>query len=191
MRAVLVSICLVAFAACGTTGSAKRSESLIDASKRYEEGLRWGRFEDAAASRLPHDREAFLDERDELAENLRIDDYEVLRVHIAKDEERARLTVKYTWHKDDEGVVRETVVDERWVWKRGDWYLERATHKRGDKMPGIPDARPEDKEGDGDKDDDLDGRPDDRGGVNDEPVNEQAGEPGSQAPRRAAASAGG
>jgi hypothetical protein len=131
--ALLLPFLLVA---CANQG-AKHTENLLDASRGYEEGLRWGRYEDAAARRLPPDREAFLDDRDALAENLRIDDYEVIRVHVDHTHAHAHLTVKYTWHLDDEGVVRETVVEEDWVRKGADWFVEHDSKKRGDDMPGV------------------------------------------------------
>jgi hypothetical protein len=133
---IRLGLVLLVLSGCAASGQ-QQLENLLDCSKRYEEGLRWGRHEDAASVRLPRDREQFLDERDQLAEDLRIDGYEVMRVHMGKDKKTARLTVKYSWFMDDEGVLRETVVDEFWVLKGSEWLIEREHKKRGDDMPGI------------------------------------------------------
>ena len=140
MRA-LVGVCLL-LAACG--GTKKQTENLLETSMRFQEGLRWARFEDAAAHVPPEEREAFLDEHDELGEDLRIDDYEVIRVHFKDSHDVAMVQVKYTWHLDGEGIVKETVTDQRWELHGKVWWMSKELHKRGDDMPGIakdPDAK--------------------------------------------------
>jgi hypothetical protein len=144
---IVAAACLVVMAACAS--QQKKTESLLEQSQRYQEGLRWQRFEDAASHVPPSQREAFLDEHDELSEDLRIDDYEVIRVKFKKDHEEARVQVKYTWHLDSEGVVKETVTDQRWERHGVNWWLADEVVKRGENMPGVtkkpakPEADPE------------------------------------------------
>ena len=134
MRILLVAT-LAALAACASPQ--KRTESLLETSTRFQEGLRWGRFEDAAAHVPPAERESFLDEHDKLGDDLRIDDYEVIRVHFKDGHEEAQVQVKYSWHLDGEGVVKETVTDQLWKLHGSAWWLEEEAKKRGEDMPGI------------------------------------------------------
>jgi hypothetical protein len=133
MRVLVASLLVVA--ACA--GSQKHTENLLDQSTQYQEGLRWGRYEDAAAHVPPAEREAFLDEHDALAEELRIDDYEVIRVHVKKDHDEAMVQVKYTWHLDSKGIVNETVTDQLWERKGANWWMKEELYKRGEDMPGV------------------------------------------------------
>ena len=166
---ILIALTL-ALAACASRQ--KQTENLLETSVRFQEGLRWSRFEDAASHVPPREREAFLDEHDELGKDLRIDDYEVIRVHFKDDHEEAQVQVKYSWHLDGEGIVKETVTDQRWRLHGSVWWMEDEAKKRGEDMPGVKAALKKDKEKDqdqdktepGDKDTEATPEPDSAGG---------------------------
>jgi hypothetical protein len=128
-------------AACGATP--KQTDILIESSTAYQEGVRWGRFEDAALYLRPEQRDAFLDERDALGEDLRIDDYEVIRVHMASGQKSARVRVKYTWHLDSVGKVHESVTEQSWTRDGTRWQLDREVMKRGEPLPGVLETSPD------------------------------------------------
>ena len=133
MRSLALVVLLAA--ACG--GTQKPSQNLMEDLRAYHEGLRWQRFEDTAA-RLPASmREAFLDARDELEDELRVDDYEITRVRFGRSEKVAHVQVKVSWHLDSVGVVHETVVEQRWEEKKRAWFLFGEKVKRGEPMPGL------------------------------------------------------
>lgn len=140
-------LALVVLLAAGCGGQQKNVDDLIDSARGYHEGVRWRRYEDAAARRVPAEREAFLDERSELDEDLRIDDYEIERVKIRTGHKAAILQVKYTWHLDSVGVVHDTVVVQAWEHRGRDWLLVTEYRKRGEPMPGVAEA-PEGEETD-------------------------------------------
>ena len=122
----------------GACGAAQREPEPLDQAVRlYNDGLRWQRF-DEAASRLPVDRrDDFLDQRDQLHDDLRISDYDVIRVRYDGKQRRARVQVKYTWYLESRGVVHETHAVQ--TWHRGDeiWVLRGERHLRGEAMPGL------------------------------------------------------
>jgi hypothetical protein len=102
----------------------------------YNEGIRWDRLA-TAASRVPvAEREDFIDLREELAENLRIADWEVVQVKRVGDS-RAKVSVKYTWYLDDEGIVHETQTSQKWERRAKAWVLVAEEFARGDEMPGV------------------------------------------------------
>jgi hypothetical protein len=139
-RFIAAAIALAVLAA-GCAHSAKRGEDLTESVRTYHEGVRWQRFP-AAASRIPADqREDFVEERDRLAEDLQVSDYEVVRVS-SRGERRAEVQVKYTWYLDSEGVVRKTHAVEEWERHGKIWLLVAERHLRGDPMPGLA-AAPE------------------------------------------------
>jgi hypothetical protein len=125
---------MIVMAALGAgCSAAPKGDTLMDAVRTYNEGVRWERF---AASRVPsQEREDFLDEREILAEDLRITDYEVVRV---KDTgEAADVQIKLTWYKDSEGTVRDTWVKQAWERQGKAWRIVGESLVRGAEMPGL------------------------------------------------------
>lgn len=112
-------------------------EQLTTDLRGYNEALRWRRYDDAAA-RLPVvEREAFLDARQELDEDLRIDEYEVERIKLSKDEKTAVVQVRYVWHLDSIGVVHETIQEQDWEFQPPGWLLIAERRKRGHPLPLV------------------------------------------------------
>jgi hypothetical protein len=152
MRILVALAAVASLGACAT--QQKKSESLKESSWHYQEGLRWARFEESAALVPPREREAFLDEHDKLADDLRIDDYDVVRIVYKSGSDEAQVQVKYKWHRDGEGLVKETVTEQRWKLHGTAWYLEDELKKRGEDMPGVDEAskkaqeKPDGKPGD-------------------------------------------
>jgi hypothetical protein len=134
-----LAIAMVATAlAVGCAHAPRKGEDLAESVRTYHEGVRWQRFP-AAASRIPTaQRDEFVEERDRLADDLQISDYEVVRVS-ARDEKRAEVQVKYTWYLDSEGVVRKTHAVEEWERHGKVWLMVDEHRLRGDPMPGLAD----------------------------------------------------
>jgi hypothetical protein len=143
MRALALTV-LVLFAAVACAPRAKGAEQLLDSVRTYHEGLRWQRIP-VAASRVPADERAeFIAEWDQLGDDLRITDYEVIT--IADGERAAVVEIKYSWYLDSEQVVHDTRVREEWE-KQGEIWIRVSAHRlRGVEMPGI--AEPLDAEDD-------------------------------------------
>jgi hypothetical protein len=132
---------MVWIALLGACGHAPRGESLLDAARTYNDGVRWERFAAAAVAIPPAEREAFLDERDELAEDLRITDCEVVRV---KDEgDSATIQVKLNWYLESEGIAHDTWAKQTWEHHGKSWRIVAEERVRGDAMPGLPDRLPD------------------------------------------------
>ena len=137
MRRVVLALAVVACgAACG--GNQKPQDDLLYNVRGYQEGLRWRRYEDSASRLAPSKREAFLDKRDELDDELRVDDYEIMRVKMQAQGKKATVQVKLTWHLDSVGIVKDTVVEESWERHKTGWFLVGEKLKRGPEMPGVP-----------------------------------------------------
>lgn len=129
----IATLLLLVLAACGHV---PRAEGLMDAVRTYNEGVRWERFTAAAATVPARERDAFLDEREELADDLRITDYEVVRVKD-KGPDAADVQVKMIWYQDSVGTVRETWARQRWERQGKAWRITGEHLVRGDDMPGL------------------------------------------------------
>jgi hypothetical protein len=130
MRAILL-VCLVA------CGSAQRPEPLGDAVRSYNEGVRWERFSMAAAHLPPAERGTWVDESDERAKDLKITDYDIVKIEPRGDRE-AKVQVKLSWYKESEGVVRETHATQTWERHGKAWLMVDEARLRGPEMPGLP-----------------------------------------------------
>ena len=105
--------------------------------RAFQEGLRWRKY-DMAADYVPaRERERFLDAHDDVDTDLRIDDYEVMRVKLEDSQSKAQVRVKYTWHLDSVGSVHDTVVEESWEKQGKIWRIVGSEHRRGEEMPRL------------------------------------------------------
>ena len=133
---LLVITTLAAPLATGCGGVPKAGETLMESVQTYNEGVRWERFA-AAASRLPAaERLAFIDAADARSKDLKVTDYEVVRVASMSDKV-AKVQVRLSWYRETEGTLRETHAVQTWRRSGKVWVLQRQARLRGPAMPGI------------------------------------------------------
>lgn len=118
-------------------GSQLKPDTFMVTVRSYNEDLRWRRLPSAASKLPPAQRLSFLDEREALEDDLRIDDWEVKRVRWSGDRLRARVQVRYTWHSDRRGIVRKTTALQRWERHGKRWLMVEEYQLRGHDMPGL------------------------------------------------------
>ncbi len=131
MRAAV--LCLLV--ACGGLAP-KQPETLSDSIRAYNDGVRWGRFEVAAIHIPPKQRSQFVDEADERAKDVKITEYDVVRVE-QRGEREARVQIKLEWYKDSEGTVHETHAMQTWERHGKEWLMVDEARLRGVEMPGL------------------------------------------------------
>lgn len=133
MRQTAILVCLLV-SACGAV---QQPEPLTDAVRSYNDGVRWERFEIAAVHVPPHDRSKFVDDADERAHDVKITDYDVIKVE-PRGEKEARVTVKLSWYKESEGTLHETQAVQTWEKHGKGWLVVDESRVRGTEMPGLP-----------------------------------------------------
>ena len=132
----LVTLVLI-LAACGS--AQKDQETLSESIRSFNDGVRWGRFAMAASRLPPQQRGEFVDKMDERADDLKITDYEVVRVEPLSPKE-AKVQVKLSWYKNSEGLLRETHAMQTWERVGKTWLMVDSARVRGAEMPGLPDS---------------------------------------------------
>jgi len=132
MRYLLIAM----LAACGAMNGPKE-DGLDESIRSYNDGMRWARFEIAAAHLPPKQRSQFVDESDERAKDLKITDYDVVRIE-QHGEREAHVQIKVSWYKNSEGIVRETHAMQTWERHGKAWVLVDEQRLRGAEMPGLP-----------------------------------------------------
>src|SRR4051812_45902342 len=101
MRAVLLVVLLTA---CHPPTA---GDTLGESIRSYNEGIRWQRYDNAAVHVPAAERSQFVDDADERAKDIKITDYEIVKVE-QKTERVAQVQVKLSWYSDSEGKLRET-----------------------------------------------------------------------------------
>jgi hypothetical protein len=127
---------LVFVVACGGLAP-RQGDTLGDSVRAYNDGVRWGRFEVAAIHIPAKQRSQFVDEADQRAKDLKITEYDIVRVDQHGDRE-ARVQVKLEWYRDSEGTVHETHAVQTWEHHGKDWLMVDEARLRGVEMPGLP-----------------------------------------------------
>lgn len=145
MNSKLLGWVLVAAVAGGCGPAGKRQTPLIDQLREFNESVRWQQFDKAALSVPVLEREDFLDEREELAEDLEIDDFVIKRMRYRNARTWARVDVLYTWHLDSRGIVHKTTARQIWEVSGKAWIITAETRVRGEPMPGLNEPEPEDE----------------------------------------------
>ena len=127
---------LVGVLGCGGL-SPKEPETLGESVRSYNEGIRWGRYEVAAIHVPVKQRSQFVDEADLRAHDLKITEYDIVRVDQRGDRE-ARVQIKMSWYRESEGTLHETSSMQTWERPGKDWLLVDEARLRGTEMPGLP-----------------------------------------------------
>jgi hypothetical protein len=136
MKAFILGLAL-GLAACGANTAAQSRETLADSIRTYNDGVRWQRFT-VAASLLPErERGRFADEMDQRANEVKITDYEVIRVDT-KTAREAKVHVKLAWYRESEGKLLETHAVQTWERRGKSWLMVEEARLRGPEMPGLP-----------------------------------------------------
>jgi hypothetical protein len=128
---------LLVVAACGPGLGAVSEETLTDSVRDYNDGIRWQRWDNAAAYLPQPERSKWLDDQDALAKDLKITEYDVVRV-TPKGDKEAKVQIKMSWYKANEVTVHETHAMQTWEHHGKKWVLVEEERQRGDEMPGLP-----------------------------------------------------
>jgi len=116
---------------------------LTESVRSFNDGVRWERFSIAAVRVPPPERSQFVEDMDERAGDLKITDYEVVRVD-ERGAREARVQVKLSWYRTSEGTLRETHALQTWERRGKAWMMVAEARVRGAEMPGLPEpARPQ------------------------------------------------
>jgi hypothetical protein len=135
VRASLFAV--VVLAACGARAGS--TETLTESIRSFNEGVRWERFAVAAVRIPPRERSQFVEEMDARAEDLKITDYEIVKVD-ARGAREARVQVKLSWYRTSEGTLRETHAVQTWERQGKAWMMVAEARVRGAEMPGLPEG---------------------------------------------------
>ena len=135
MRALLIPLLMLGCGAAQTHPEDDLAESI----RQFNDGVRWGRYEVAASSIPPLQRAQFVDDMDERGDDLKITDYDIVKVDPHGSRE-ARVQIKIGWYKTSEGTVHETHAQQTWERQGKTWLMVEEKRLRGTEMPGLSES---------------------------------------------------
>jgi hypothetical protein len=121
----------------------RAGETLTESVRSYNDSVRWERFEVAANHLPPDQRSQRLDEWDQRGHDLKITDYDIVKVD-QKSSREARVQIKVSWYRESEGTVHETQALQTWERRGKDWMMVDEARVRGTEMPGLTEPVPRD-----------------------------------------------
>lgn len=97
----------------------------------FNEGLRWGRYNEVLPSVSPAALEHFSAMHQGWGDTIQISNAEVLHSVVDDKAKKASIEVKFTWYKIDELVVHDTVTLQHWEMQKATWYLVAEEYRSG------------------------------------------------------------
>jgi len=132
-NSTLVRTAGTALLVAGCLAGASQRDRLMEALYDYNDAVRWGQT-NVAAAYLPREARARFLARHRMAD-LQIADYELVQIDLAEDKEHAQVTVDVTWALRSEGLIRQSAFEQSWVQKEGKWSLAKERQVGGTRMP--------------------------------------------------------
>lgn len=127
-RAAFGLLALLLCAACGAEGP---KDKLRHAAFLFNDGLRWGRYQEVLPRVDPEARDHFMEVHAEWGDKVQISDVEPVQYVFSEDGDRADVTVQFTWYRIDELVVRTTRTTQHWEQRDGEWIMIGEEHVAG------------------------------------------------------------
>src|SRR5262249_29902470 len=124
-------------AGCIAGGGYSTRDRVLAAAREYNEGVRWGRFEQAAAYLELGRRRGFVDRHQALEDELQFADYELVRLEVDRSDRKqpsATARVEYSWLLKRSGLLEKTSTDQRWEEHDGQWRLTSEVRVKGAPM---------------------------------------------------------
>jgi hypothetical protein len=124
-----------ALAACALLSACGMAEGPREKLQRtafaFNEGLRWGRDAEVLPRVDPAALAGFQALHAGWGGEVQISGVEILQSVVDKKLDKAVLTVKYTWYRQSEMVVNDTVTLQHWERRKGEWWMVAEQYQSG------------------------------------------------------------
>lgn len=125
--------------ACAAQRDAMR-DKLELSTRNYTRAMRWGDWETAAQYVPEESFSAYLRRGESLRKKVEVVDHELLRLDYAAHSGTATARYQVHWQRDREIVIRDSIIDEKWVFFEGRWYIVSQRRVSGAPMELIGEA---------------------------------------------------
>ena len=134
MKLGVAVVLLIAFGGCIAGMGYSTKDKVTEAARDYNDGVRWGRYEQAGQHLAKDKRDAFVERHKALDDELEIADYEMTSIEVDKSDRkvtRAYAHLDYTWTLKRRGLVERTSTKQTWEEHDGDWVMTKEERVKG------------------------------------------------------------
>jgi hypothetical protein len=133
----ILSLIAILYSGCISGFGYSQQDRVTLAAREYNNGVRWGRLEQAAMHLQQKERKHFYDQHKDLEDDLEIADCEMVSLELDKSDKkhpRAIARVEYTWSLKTVGLVEKTFTEQKWEELGGDWVMMSETRTKGEPL---------------------------------------------------------
>jgi hypothetical protein len=143
--AVCVWLFVLVLPGCLMGAGYSTKDRVTTAAREYNDGVRWGKYEQAAIHIAKGKRELFMEKHKNLEDELEIADYEMVALDIDRsDRKHDKITarVEYTWTLKRVGLVEKTTTRQTWEEHDGDWLMAKEERIKGSPLTLFDEPAP-------------------------------------------------
>ncbi len=123
---------IVLFVSSGCAIAEGPKEKLSKISYNFNEGLRWGRYNDVMPVVDNGTIDSFTKMHKEWGKVVKVSGIETLQTMYDAKTKKAQVTNKYVWYRSNEMVVHETVTVQNWEYIDGRWRMMAEEYQSGE-----------------------------------------------------------
>ena len=130
----ILSLVAILFSGCMAGMGYSAKDRVKTAAEEYNEGIRWGKLEQAGIHIKKDLRKKFWDRYKAVEDDLEIADSEMISLEVDKTDkkhDRATCRVQYSWSLKQVGLVEKTSTEQKWEEEKGEWVLVSETRTKG------------------------------------------------------------
>lgn len=139
VRSAMLVLLGAAVAGC-MTPSQNRQDALVRITHEYNNGLRWGRYQDVTAHLAADEAQRFLARADRAGDDFEMADAEITAIGFKDGGTGADVVVDFTWYNQRRALVRKTRVGEEWRYRDGRWLCVAQRRLGGDRFPLVAES---------------------------------------------------
>lgn len=110
---------------------------LTESIHRYNDAVRWNKYKVAASFVPAQERQTYIKRKQDMAESMRVLEYDLQEVEHNSHDSTARVTVRYTWLELPSNIVQRTRLRQHWTFGDAQWLLEKSEEVK-DKVEPVP-----------------------------------------------------
>ena len=131
----ILSLVALLFSGCMMMGMGySTKEKVTAAAQEYNDGVIWGKLEQASLHIKKEQRNRFWEKHKALEDDLEFADCEMVGLDIDKSDkkhDRATARMVYTWTLKTVGLLQKTNTEQKWEETNGDWIMVSETRTKG------------------------------------------------------------
>lgn len=135
LRGFIGAVLLAGAFLAGCGGAQSPKTMLTESIHRYNDAVRWNKYKVAASFVPAKERETYIKRKQDIAETMRIMEYDLQEVEHNPHDSTAQVTVRYTWLELPSNIVQHTRLRQHWTFGEAQWILDKSEEVKEEAKP--------------------------------------------------------